>query len=359
VTWVNKVYYTHDGAYAGTLPCSDANWQTRITGQGSADHTVRAFGSGLSQADLEELTLGNRYTITQEWAATDYVAYAGVIQRDVWDDKSRTVSLSSTELRGAYFNDRMMWPVSAYHPTNSVLTVTNKSRSGAVRAIFDPLFAIAYLPIDRPADGSGGFDADWKYNERLKIEDHLQQVEDDGCEVFLRPYLTGGNLRFETLVGSPVVEIGSETTFAIRGDSSPVLDLKVTRDVVRQMTGVAAFSGGGKSAISAAAFAGGIEGPAAISVRDTWVDFADVTDPDRLQAAADHTFAALQFPTSAWSFGLNIYPDGPEFTAPGHLLGATVESGHERLSAGTKHLRVVALSGSMGMTVTPEVHDAA
>jgi hypothetical protein len=356
--WVNKVYYTHDGTYAGTLPCSDGTWQTRLSGQGSGDHTVQAFGSGLSQAEVEELTLGNRYTITQEWAATDHVAYAGVIQRDVWDDKTRTVRLSSTELRGAYLNDRMMFGVDSYGGTSSVLTLASKSHAGAVRAVFDPVFAIAYLPIDRPADGSGGFSADWKFDERLKIEDHLKQIEDDGCEVFLRPYKTGGDLRWETLVGVPEVEIGSETTFAIRGDSSPVLDLKVTRDVVRQMTGVLAFGEGGKSAISAYTEGGGIGGPAEISVRDTWVNFPDITDAGRLQAASDHTFAALQFPTATWSFGLNIYPDGPEYAAPGSLLGATVASGHERLSAGTNHLRVVALSGSMGTTVKPEVQNA-
>jgi len=283
-----------------------------------------------------------------------------VIQEGEYDDRRRTLTVSSVELRGAYFNDRMLYGVPAYNAAGGAATILSVSGThGAVTS--DVLDAATNLnsewnfPIDLPSGGSGSFSATWLYNERLKVEDHLRQIEDDGCEIYLRPYIDGTDLRWDVEVGSPVT-YGTETTMDVRGDDSPVLNLKVRRDFIRQMTGVLAFGKGGTSAIARHAPTGGT-GASEMGVRDTWITFPDIDDTTRLQAAADHAYGALSVPTVVWSFGLHVFPDGPEVAAAGSLLGL-VSSGNEFIPDGTHHLRVIALSGGLGATVTPEVQDA-
>jgi hypothetical protein len=355
VTWSFNIYNTQSGVHEFTLPEPSAGeWSTRLSGKGSGRHTFPLFGAGVSRADIREFTTGNKYTIAQEW--DDHVVYAGVIQRPWYTKKTRTLEVASMELRGAYLNDRMLYGVEDYRPTDSVLTLTGKSHSGAARAIINHSISISAgwaLPIDISADGSGAFSADWKHNERLKVEDHLRQVEDDGCEIYLRPYKDGADLRWETIVGSPVIEIGTATALDLDGDDSPVLDLSVYTDHVKQMTGVLAFGRGGVDAPSAWANSG----VHVMSFRDTWQTFSDVTDVTRLQGAADKTIDFLHNPTEVMSFGLHIYPDGPEFTAPGRLLEVT-STGDEYILDGPYTKRVVGLRGGLGLTVTPEVQDA-
>jgi hypothetical protein len=356
VTWSFNIYNTQTGTHELTLPePSGADWNARLSGKGIGRHAFPLYGAGVSRDDIRELTRGNTYTITQEWG--DHVAYAGVIQRPWYRKKTRTLEVASIELRGAYFNDRMLYGVPFYHPTNSVLTLTSKSYSGAVRAVIDTAISDLgwELPIDLPADGSGSFSADWKFNDRLKVEDHLQQIEDDGCEVYLRPYKDGTALRWETIVEAPGVQLGTATELDLAGDDSPVLDLEVYTDYVRQMTGVLAFGKGGSSAPTAYAPFMGV--PLGLSVRDTWVTFSDIEDTTRLQQAADTLYNVLHFPTEVMSFGLHIFPDGPEFTAPGRLLELT-STDDEYILDGPYTKRVVGLRGGLGSTVTPEVQDA-
>jgi hypothetical protein len=356
VTWSFNIYNTQSGAHALTLPEPSAGeWNTRLSGKGRGRHAFPLYGAGVSRADIREFTTGNKYTITQEWGT--HVVYAGVIQRPTYTKKTRTLEVASGELRGAYLNDRMLFGVDAYLPNDPILTVSGRSHSGAARAVLGlatstPGFA---LPIDLPADGSGGFSADWLHSERLKVEDHLQQVEDDGCEIYLRPYKSGSALRFETVVGSPGVQIGSATSIDLAGDDSPVLDLQVYTDYVKQMTGVLAFGTGGASAPTAYAPLSGY--PGGIGIRDTWMTFSDISDVTRLQDAANNTYAFLHVPTEVMSFGLHVYPGGPAFAAPGRLLEVT-STGDEYILDGPYTKRVVGLRGDLGLTVTPEVQDA-
>jgi hypothetical protein len=352
VTWAHRIYNTQTGALEFEMPeASDADWSTRLTGRGSGSHSFPLFNAGVSRADIREFTKGNTYIITQEWG--DHVAYAGVIQRPRYRKKTRTVEVSSMELRGAYFNDRLLYGVPFYHPTDSVMTLTSKSHSGAARALIASTIAVLgwELPIDLPSDGSGAFSADWKYHEVLKLEDHVNQVEDDGCEVYLRPYKDGTDLRFETIVGSPVIEIGTATALDLDAADSPVLDYEEYSDYVKQMTGVLLI---GKDGIDTFA---GVSSSVDFSVRDTWMRFPDIGDATRLQAAADNLIAALQLPTEGVSFGLHVYPDGPEYTAPGRLLELT-STDDEYILDGPAVKRVVGLRGDLDWTVTPEVQDA-
>lgn len=361
--WVNRIYETTTGALVATVPCGSSNWNTRVTGQGAGSFEIRVYGSGISRADLDEWTTPNKYIITQEWAPTDHVVFAGVIQQDDWDDAAETCTVSAVELRGAYFNNRMLWELPSYNAAGGdsvVLSVTGRSRAAAVRAVLITAqfggAPIAQFPLDLPADASGSFSVSWKRNERLFVEDCLTQIEEDGCEVFLRPYRSSGDLRFEVMVDSLIV-YGTPTVVPVRGSGSPVRGLRVKRDGIEQMTGVGVFGEGGKAALMQYG-PDPIPSSFLIPLRDVWVDRPDVSEAPRLTTIANRQYSVLQYPSAAWRFDLHVYPGGPEFTGVGRELTMTVPSGHPRLPAGDHPMRVTALRGDMGFFVTPEVEDA-
>jgi hypothetical protein len=364
--WVNRIYLTTTGALVATVPCSASSWMTRMTGQGAGTFDIQVEGSGISRANLEEWTTPNEYTITQEWAPTDHVVFAGVIQEDDWDDTTDTVTVSAVELRGAYFNNRMLWPLSTYNTTGgggtaTALEVVDRSRAAAVRAVLETAqfggAAPAVFPLDLPADAAGDFSATWLYNERLFVEDHLTQIEEDGCETYLRPYRDGsGNLRYEVKVQDGRLKYGTVTTFPIRGASSPVRNLRVKRDGINQMTGVGVFGEGGKEALMQWG-PDPIPATFAIPLRDVWINRSDLDTESRLRSVGNQQYAVLQYPSSAWRFDLHIYPDGPEYAGVGRELWMNVGT-HPRLTNGDHKKRVIALRGDMGFFVTPEVDDA-
>jgi hypothetical protein len=337
-----------------TLPePSQATWDTRLTGRGPGRHIFQLYGSGLSRETVLARTRGNKYVLAQMWGES-LVCYAGVIQRRHYRRRSgsRSLEISSLELRGAYLNDRMLHGVDNYVAGGTILTVTNKSLSGAVRAVLtSEIFGSGgVLPIDLPADGSGTFSATWAHNERLKAEDYLAQIEKAGCEIFFRPYINGsGNLRFETIVQDKV-QFGDTTSLDADAPNSPVLDLDIIEDYVREMTGLLGFGKGGVSAPTA--YAGDIS-TAGISIRDTWRNYPDISG-SRLQAAVNSDFNVTKEPTEQWDFGLRILPDGPGFALPGRKLSLSIED-DEFAADGPHAMRVIALSGDLGYTVKPEV----
>jgi hypothetical protein len=135
------------------------------------------------------------------------------------------------------------------------------------------------------------------------------------------------------------------------------MDLHVVRDGARQMTGVLAFGKGGTGAPTKYAPTTG-SGATDIGVRDIMMNFPDIDDDTRLQAAADANYNILKGETEQWQFGLHVWPDGPAFAAPGRLLNLWVY-GDAYLEDGKHPQRVIALSGDMSYSVTPEVQYAA
>jgi hypothetical protein len=351
--WTLGVFETRTGAPQFVLPVGTGTWSTRLTGKGTGEHTVPLFGTGIPQSLIREISKGNKYTLAQMWDGV--VVYAGVIQRRRFVESTGMLTLRSMELRAAYLNSRMLYGVPFYDPDGTVLSVSSKSHSGAVRAVFEVGLEPApawSLPIDLPADGSGSFSAEWKYSDRLKVEDHLAQIEADGCEVDFRPYLDGdGYLRWETRVQTAITS-GSATDLAAKAPGGLVVDLELVTDYALESTGVLGFGPGGLTAPTAWAGNAGVD----ISVRDVWTSFADIPEA-RLQSAVDALFAQLETPTEQWAFGLHVWPNGPAFALPGRLLNLFVY-GSPFIPDGKHEKRVIALSGDMGFMVTPEVQDA-
>ena len=352
MTWSTKIYHLQTGAFVVEVVPSAADWVARLNGRGTASHTVPLFDSGITQADIREWSKGNKYAITQEWDG--HVAYAGVIAKTRYSvDGVRPLVIESKELRSAYFDSRLLYGVTEYTTTLVALSVVNKSHSGATRAVLIANMPNAgwELPVDLPSDGSGGFNAEWMHTERLNVEDHFKQIEDDGCEIDFRPYLDGGGLlRWETRVDTTITG-DTSADIPATGAGSPVSDLKVVIDYTNQMTGALGFGKGGAAAQPENAVT---VGTLDISVRDVWFQWSDIDDQTRLSAATDALLARTINPTEEWSFTLNIFPDGPELAAPANIL-PLVMAGDSFIADDTYPQRVLALRGDLGTTVTPEV----
>lgn len=351
MTWTYSIYTTATGEFRADVDVSAASWETSITGQGRGSHTIPVFESEMSAAFWREQTTGNKYTIVQKWG--DTVVYAGVIQRTRYVVSSQSVVVDSAELRAAYMDSRMTYGVFSYDPDAVALSISSKSHSGAARAV---IYACVFdgpdyweLPIDLPSDGSGSFTASWDKSERLTWEDLQQQVEDDGCEIFYRPYIDSGDaLRWDAVVESKVT-IGSTTALTFGGR---LADVEVTTDYAREMTGVLGFGKGGTGA-DAHGYSPG-DGAAQISVRDTWVEFPDLTG-SRLVAATE-ALDFLGYPVEQWSLTVSTRPDGPGYVLPGHVVSVAF-SGDSFLDNDTYTKRVITLRGDAGDMMRAEAQD--
>lgn len=351
--WTAGIFATRSGSPELPVSMSSAAWESRLKGTGRGQHTIPLAGAGIPQSMIRELSKGNKYTFCQMWGT--HVSFAGVIQRRDWDDDARLLTIDSTELRAAYMNSRQLYGVPFYDPTAVLLQLVDNSHSAAARTVINTALPNSdwELPIDLPADGAGSFNATWFFNERLKWEDHLAQIEDDGCEIDFRPYLDGsGYLRWETRVADKITS-GDPVDLAARAPGSRVTKLRVVDDYTKQATGLLAFGKGGASAPTRWA----ANGADPISVRDTWVSFPDL-DEDRLQGAVDALSITLGAATEQWSYRLNFWPDSPAIAAPGQLHNLWLY-GNEFIPDGKHEKRVVGVRGDLGVNVSTEVQDAA
>lgn len=361
--WRLKIFESRSGVEIldVTELVSESTWTARLNGQGDATHTLRLGNSGLSAAQVTEITRGNKYTIAQLWDGVP--VYAGVIADDDWDEDTSVLTVTSKEIRAYYGPGRMTVGVNQFDPAATALEVVNRSRSGAVRAVLQAIMAPSsewVLPIDLPADGAGGFTARWRQEEKLTWGDLLDQIEADGCEILFRPQIVDGLLRWQTVVAVKV-QTGTPADLIVKSPESIVVGLKVKRSSDLLATGVLGF-GKGQGQDTPFAFApqsgsGASDQP----VRDVVVSFPDIevrpgnaTDQKRLQDATNAEYERRRSLTEQWSFSLMIADRGPTIALPGMALRLWVY-GSARIPDGPYSQRVAALAGGWNTTVTPEV----
>ena len=355
--WEVWIHNTRSGSPERQIPVSAAKWNRRLGSLGSATHSFATRGSGLPKSLISELTRGNKYTIVQRWG--NHVAYAGVIRDDGAPDNSPVLPLRSKELRAALFGARLPHGVNEYVKSGVALSVANRSWAAALRAVLNAgtkggAVPGWELPIDLPADSAGSFTAAWLFEEGLFIENMIGQIEDDGAETDLAPYLTNtGYLRYTARAAETIVT-GSPLLLPARAPGSIVTLLDPHRDVDVQRTGVLAFGNGtGEDRLWAFAPQTG-DGIRDMPVQDVQVTFPDITDQTRLQAAADAEFRRRNYPIEQWGIQLHVGGYGPSIADVGRILDVHV-FGSERLADGVHPLRVIGLTGDLSMSVTPEV----
>lgn len=351
--WNTRIFDTKTGAPVLRLDSDpvDARWSSRLGAEGSGSHSFSLFDLGLTATESRSLFEEQNRTVVACWG--DHVSYSGVIQEAKFIRKTSRLTVGHDQLR-TFWRARMQFGVGA--ASGGTLTVTNKSFSGAVRAILARAMqhsAEWTLPIDLPADGAGTFSATWDWWRFLTIDDLLTEIEEQGVEIDFRPYIDGsGNLRYQTVVGQPIV--GATVDLPVSVDDSRVSDLEVTRDGSKRVTGVI-VAGEGTEAGTLTAWAGNGAGTNPIPIRDVYRSQKDIDDPARLQAIADQMYAEQKNSVEQWSFDLQLSDEfGPEFAAIGRLLKMDVR-GDLWIPDGAPTNRVIALSGGLGMSVKPEV----
>lgn len=356
--WVVTAYATRSGTSPMILEPAAASWSRRLTGSGSGSCTFALRDTfALPSATMREVLRQNGRTLAFSWGGE--VAFAGVIQSTSYDRPTGMVTAELMELRGL-LSKRMTGGVNQYGaPWNR--SYTGKSAVGAVRAVLQWAQSPSSewtLPIDLPPDGTGPLARSVDFYETVTIDDLLKEIEEQAnVTVDFRPYVTSaGLLRWETRVVGPATVYGV-TDLPVTVEGSLVNGLRVVEDGTKQVTGILALGNGtGEDMLTAFAPTSG-SGATAIPVRDEKRSSKDLKDKPALQRFADAEYAKWSVVRESWSFNAMLGDNlTPEQLSPGRQLRMDVR-GDDWLPDGLRTRRVIALSGDLSMTVTPEVDD--
>lgn len=331
---------------------SGAQWSMNLAGTGSCSFTfvVTDADTGMDHDEIDATFEDNSVFFALRWGTT--VLGAWKLEDWEYDDDKGTVSVSGVELRNEAAW-RMTYGVSVYE--SGTLAVTNRNRQGAVRAILQRFMQWSpdwAYPVDLPADGAGTFSATWEFWRKYTIADLLKQVEDDGVEIFFRPYLTPARqLRFETIVAVKV-SVGT-SYFHLQAEDSPLSGVKYKKSGAPRLTGLQGV-GNGTGQDQAVAWAGN-SGSSGIPIRDAKREFPDLTGA-RLQAATNAAFAAMKDPIVQWT--VSKFTSSDEYP-PSHAVvgrGWQLDSKRHRVFPDGPHsLRVISSSGSFSNVISTEV----
>lgn len=333
---------------------SDHSWSTSLLGDGESTAKFKTDDEDRPLSSPASSFRPNARGLAVLWG--DTVAYAGKIESWTFDRDAQSLSVKSVELYGETLW-RLTYGVNQYE--NGTLSISNRSASGAVRAILSRMMQWSTewaLPIDLPADGGGAFTATWEFWRKLRISDLLQQVAEEGYEIYLRPYKTGSRIRFETLVAPKIVR--GRTYFMLQAAELPIDQVTYKVDGANEVTGVQGL-GDGMEQDQKVAWAGSTTGQDII-IRDTKKAYPDLVG-DRLQAATTAGLLEDQDPTVQWSVGRFLVSDdwSPVHALPGRGWGI-YSKGDVVIPDGTHELRVIAASGNIASdAIKVEVQRAA
>lgn len=355
--WECASFVTRTGSPLLRMDPRDLSWSRRLsgTGRGSFGFPMRDQDA-IPKGTMRGLLAPTSRTLAVTWG--DHVVFAGLVQQTAYDRDSGVVTASTMELR-SLFEKRMTGGVNQYGSVWN-FSYTDRSPAGAVRAILARAMAPSSewdLPIDLPSDGSGAYSRQVDFFETVTIADLLKELEDQsGITVDFRPYLSGGSLRWETRLLGPVSTFGT-TDLPVTVEGSHVTGLGVVEDGVKQVTGVLALGNGtGADMLTAYSPTGG-SGAVEIPVRDEKRSAKDLKSAGQLQRFADAEYAKWSQVRESWSFKSQVGDDlSPAALQPGRLLRMDVR-GDEWMPDGMRSRRVIALSGDLSLTVTPEVDD--
>lgn len=332
---------------------SGASWSTNLggTGQCSFSFQVNDPDTGMTGAQVASRFQPNARLLALRSGST----VVGAWKVEAWDysDDSGAVTVTGVELVRNETKWRMTYGLSSYDASGT-LAVANQSHRSAVRAIVNRFMVWSdqwKYPIDLPTDEAGGFTQTWEFWKKFTIEDLLVQIEQEGVEIFFRPYLTAGRqLRFETLVASKIT-VGS-SAFHLQAEKSPLSGVHYRVDGASQITGGQGI-GEGTGQDQPVRFAGGP--PFTIPIRDAKMQFPDMAG-DRLQAATNAWFAGEKNPVVQWT--VDTFTVSDEFPIDHALTGRgwkLQSKGHPVFPDGVHSVRVIAASGSFGQQIKTEV----
>lgn len=347
-------FFIHD-TMAGTCLIevfpSAGSWTRRLNGQGTGSHTfvLTDVLTGFDRSTWRSLLAPNARTLTVCWGETP--VYAGVILKSTYNRDSRTITVDHSEIR-TIMKNRLTFGVQD-HLTGD-LTITNKSGSGAVRAITQRSVqwsADWALPIVHSADGAGTISKSWKWYQVVTIEDCLGEIEKEGWEVdFFPTFNSSRTLSHVVRVGKPIT--GGLVDYNLTADAVPVTGLSVVSDGASQLTGVF-VTGNGTGADIVSGWAGN-SGSTGIPIRDASRSGNSEQNVAALTRIAQAYLDEWDLPVEQWSFSLNLSGESPLSVRPGEQV-RLISRGDPWALDVDRTFRVVALSGDMSLSVKPEV----
>jgi hypothetical protein len=333
----------------------DHGWDTSLKGDGTSTAIFKTDDEDRPAPAVASLR-PNARGLAVVWG--DTVEYAGKIEKWKYSRDAQTLTVSTVELR-----NEMMWRLTYgvnQYPAGT-LQITGKSASGAVRAVLARAMqwsAEWALPIDLPPDGQGTISAKWQFWRKMRISDCLQQIEEEGWEVYLRPYLSNGRtrIRFETIVDRKIHF--ARTAFHLQAPEIPIDGVEYECDGSLEVTGVQGL-GDGMEQDQHTAWAGSTTGQDII-IRDTKKSYPGLVGA-RLQAATVAGLLEDQDPLYQWSIGRYRLSEkwGAEHAVPGRAWAIT-SKGDPIIPDDIHEIRVIATSGNINsLAIGVEVQSAA
>ena len=326
---------------------AEGRWSSRISGRDDASWAFRlhdkrlrmdrTFARSLFQPNARMLVLTD----------STHVKSATVITDRTYTDSDGVVVTNGGGIK-LFAQQRMTFGVANY--ADGDLPIVNRSYSGAVRAILQRMMqwgGIWPLPIDLPADGAGSYSRNIRRWNSSLIADLLAAIEAEGQEIYLRPYLAGTQLRYQTLVG-PAVTTGSVLDLPVSVPKSHVANLVVVEDGSEQLTGAFAI-GEGNEADTKTAFAWAMAGEFS-PVRDAAIQKKQTKDVATLSRVATAELTDRRNTIKEWSFDVVTEGIPVGSTAPGARLNLDVRD-HVWIDDGKYSHRVVGARGEFGSKV--------
>ncbi|MDF2045156.1 hypothetical protein P2P98_03200 [Microbacterium sp. Kw_RZR3] len=352
MVWQVVIYEAITGRPIEEVFPVSASWNASLFGASESTFSFKMGDAetGLTREKVRSLFRPNARLMALQWG--DFVMLAGKIESWKWDE-SRTVTVTVVD----FFRTETAWRLTDGVGGNPVgtLDVTNRSLSGAARAVmarfmqWGPDWA---YPIDLPADGPGTFTESWVFWKGFKILDLIEQIEAQGVEVYLRPYLTTEKwLRFQMRVENRIT-IGA-SSFHLGAEITPLSGIEYECNGSQQITGGQGLGNGkGEMQLTASAYA---PTPLDRPIRDTKKDFPDLVG-DRLQEAVNSWVAEESEPVEQLTVGaFQIDAEwSPEESAPGRAWNLDARN-HDVVPDGRTIHRVISVRGTLGMTLNPEV----
>jgi hypothetical protein len=319
----------------------DHPWETGLKGEGSSTATFKTDDAEHPLTNVAATFRPNARGLAVLWG--DVVEYAGKIESWAYDRDAQNLAVSTVEIR-AEMLWRLTYGVNVYE--QGTLSIVAKSAAGAVRAILARAMQWSSewaLPIDLPADTAGLISQTWEFWRKLRISDLLQQIEEEGYEIYFRPRKAGNQIRFETIVSSRI-RLG-RTTFMLQAAELPIDHISYTVDGSIEVTGVQVL-GDGMEQDQKVAWAGSTTGQDII-IRDTKKAYPDLVGT-RLQQATNAGLAEDQDPLVQWSVGRFLISEewSSEHALPGRGW-AIYSKGDVIIPDGTHELRVISSRGNV------------
>lgn len=354
--WRAAVRTSREGQFLHRITPATFDWDTSIRGDGTATLTfnVNDPDHGLPEGqDPEDVFFPNRSAVDLRWGT--HVAFFGKVDHWVYDVDTGKITVKAVELAHEW-SWRMTYGVGNYE--QGTLEVNDRTHSGAAAAILERFTQWGEgwrYPIDLPADAPGSFSAKWEYWRKYRISDLIEQIREQGFEVYLRPYVAAnGSTRLQSRVARRVT-LGT-SSFHLEADDRPIKKITYARDGSRQLTGVQGL-GNGTGRDQHVAHAGFIAG-SDIPYRDAKLDFPDLKG----QALQDAAMAALEDrrdPFTQWSVGEFIASDQwePAHATPGRVWQIETRR-NSVIPAGVHTLRVIRARGGLGPKIQTEVQHA-